>query len=37
MFEEAGKEDNCASDPYDVSSPNNVMKYLNMKNGDDVL
>ena len=37
MFEEPGKEDNCASDPYGESSPETVMKYLNMKNGDDVL
>ena len=37
MFEEPSKEDNCASDPYGESSPETVMKYLNMKNGDDVL
>ena len=28
LFEEAGKEDNHPADPYTVSSPENVMKYL---------
>lgn len=28
MFEEPGKEDNCATDPYGETSPENVIKYL---------
>jgi len=28
-FEEAGMVDNCETDPYSVSSPENVMNYLN--------
>jgi len=28
MFEEPGKEDNCDSDPYGETSPENVMEYL---------
>ena len=27
-FEEPGREDNCATDPYGVSSPENVMQSL---------
>lgn len=27
-FEEEGREDNCESDPYGISSPENVMAYL---------
>jgi peroxiredoxin len=29
LFEEPGREDNFASDPYGESSPENVMRYLN--------
>lgn len=28
MFVEEGKEDNCPTDPYDISSPESVLKYL---------
>ncbi|OUW42613.1 hypothetical protein CBD41_08800 [bacterium TMED181] len=28
MFEEAGKQDNCETDPFDVSSAENMLKYL---------
>jgi peroxiredoxin len=28
LFEEAGREDNHPADPYEVSSPENVLKYL---------
>jgi peroxiredoxin len=28
MFEEPGKENNCPTDPYGDSSPENVMAYL---------
>ena len=37
MFEEPGKEHDCADDPYGESSPETVMNYLKMKNGDDLL
>ena len=37
MFEEPGKENDCADDPYGESSPETVMNYLKMKNGDDLL
>jgi hypothetical protein len=28
FFEEPGREDNCDSDPYGVTSPENIMEYL---------
>ena len=31
MFVEPGKDDNVIEDPYDVSSPENVLKYLQTK------
>ena len=31
MFLEPGKDDNVIEDPYDVSSPENVLKYLQTK------
>ena len=37
MFEEPGKEHDCADDPYGESSPETVMNYLKIKNGDDLL
>ena len=37
MFEEPGKCDNSVDDPYGESSPENVLQYLKIKNGDDLL
>ena len=28
MFEEPGREDNCESDPYEVTSPENILSYF---------
>jgi len=30
MFEEAGKQDNCGTDPFEVSSAENILGYLNL-------
>jgi peroxiredoxin len=30
MFEEAGKQDDCSTDPFEVSSAENILGYLNL-------
>jgi len=37
IFEEPGKIDNCPTDPYGESSPENVLGYIKSKTGDDIL
>jgi peroxiredoxin len=31
VFQEPGKSDNFSDDPYQETSPNNILSYLNMK------
>jgi peroxiredoxin len=31
VFEESGKSDNFSDDPYQETSPDNILSYLNMK------
>jgi peroxiredoxin len=31
LFEEPGKSDNFSDDPYQETSPDNILSYLNMK------